>query len=79
MTISCCNVNEILSRTCHFPNSPWITTAKNCLDKIYYSLEREKELCELFRINEENKSAYISYNISRECMVIWVHFDKEDS
>ena len=32
--------------------------------------EREKELCELFRINKENKSVYISYNVSSEAMVI---------
>ena len=41
--------------------------------------EREKELCELFRVNEENKSFYISSNISSEGMVIWIHFDKEDN
>ena len=46
---------------------------------VFDVFEREKELCELFRQNEENKSVYISYNVSSESMVIWVHFDKEDN
>ena len=41
--------------------------------------EREKEFCELFKINQENKSIYILSNVSSESMVIWVNFDKEDS
>ena len=43
------------------------------------AFEREKELCELLRQNEENKIVYISYNVSSKGMVIWVHFDKEDN
>ena len=41
--------------------------------------EREKEFCELFKINQQNKSVYILSNVSSEGMVTWVNFDKEDS
>ena len=41
--------------------------------------EREKELCELFSRKEENKSVYISSNVSSEGIAIWVHFDKENN
>ena len=37
------DVNEILSKTCHFVNSQWITSNENCLDKIYYSLGSKAE------------------------------------
>ena len=30
------SVHEILSRTCYFINSQWITSEENCLDKIYF-------------------------------------------
>ena len=40
--------------------------------------KREKELCELFRKNEEEKSVYITYNVSSEGLVVWVQFDKEN-
>ena len=29
---------EILSRTCYFGNSQWITSEENCSDKIYFRL-----------------------------------------
>ena len=32
------SVREILSRTCHFVNSQWITSEENCLDRIYFRL-----------------------------------------
>ena len=41
--------------------------------------EREKELCELFQKSEEKKSAYITYNVSTEGLVVWVQFDKTDN
>ena len=50
------NVNEILSRMCHFVNSQWITTEENCLDKIYYSLgskagSRDLDVCPQCKMN----------------------------
>ena len=32
------SVLAILSRTCYFVNSQWITSEENCLDKIYFDL-----------------------------------------
>ena len=43
------------------------------------SFWKEKELCESFRENKENKSVYKTCNVSSEGIVVWVHFDKEDN
>ena len=69
------DVREILSRTCYFVNSQWLTSEKNCFEKIYFRLiskagGRDLEVCSQCQINLCLSVIYKEFNCLNKSYVL---------